>query len=58
MGQPRRLFVNFCSFQQPFYRKIVDFNGIRTRFAVVDSEYSDHHQGPRKQLLIANKCML
>ena len=29
--QPRPLFVYFCSFQQQYYRKIVDFRGNRTR---------------------------
>ena len=29
LGQPRPLFVYFLSFQQQFYRKIIDFSGIR-----------------------------
>ena len=42
MGQPRPLFVYFHSFQQQFYRKIVDLSGIRTRFVGVEGEHADH----------------
>ena len=42
MVQPQPLFVYFSSFQQQFYRKIVDFNGNRTRIVGVEDEHSDH----------------
>ena len=42
MGQPRPLFVYFRSFQQQFYRKIVDHSGIRTRIVGVEGEHADH----------------
>ena len=41
MGQPRALFVYFLSLQQ-FYRKIVDFSGIRTRISGVEGKHTDH----------------
>ena len=42
LGQPRPLFVYFRSFQQQFYRKIVDFSGNRTRIVGVEGEHADH----------------
>ena len=42
MGQPRPLLVYFRSFQQQFYRKIVDLSGIRTRIVGVEGEHADH----------------
>ena len=42
MGQPRPLFVYFRSFQQQFYRKIVDFSGNRTQIVGVEGEHADH----------------
>ena len=42
MDQPWPLFVYFCSFQAQFYRKNVDFSGIRTRIVGVEGEYADH----------------
>ena len=42
MVQPQPLFVYFSSFQQQFYRKIVDFSGNRTRIVGVEDEHSDH----------------
>ena len=41
MGQPRALFVYFLSLQQ-FYRKIVDFSGIRTQIIGVEGKHADH----------------
>ena len=41
MGQPRRLFVYFRSFQQQFYSKIVDLSGKRTRIVGVEGEHTD-----------------
>ena len=46
MGQADRFFVYFRSFQQQFYRKIVDFIGIRTRILQVEGKHADHHHGP------------
>ena len=42
MGQPRPLFVYFRSFQEQFYRKIVDLSGIWTRIVGVEGEHADH----------------
>ena len=42
MGQPRPLFVYFRSFQQQFYRNIIDLSGIRTRIVRVEGEHADH----------------
>ena len=42
MGQPRPLFVYFRYFQHQFYRKIVDFSGIRTRIVEVEGEQAEH----------------
>ena len=39
MDQPQPLFAYFRSFQQQFYRKIVDFNGIRTRIVRVEGQH-------------------
>ena len=41
MGQPRPLFVYFCSFQTQFYIKIVDFSGIRTQIVEVEGQHAD-----------------
>ena len=42
MGQPRPLFVYFCSFKTQILRKTVDFSGIRTRIDGVVGEHADH----------------
>ena len=42
MGQPRPLFVYFRTFQIQFYRKIVDFSGIRTQVIRIEGEHTDH----------------
>ena len=42
MGQHRPLFVHFCLFQRQFYRKFVDFRGIRTQIIIVEGEHGDH----------------
>ena len=46
MGQPRPLFVYIPSFQQKFYRKIVDFSGIRTHFVRVEGTHAVHLTPP------------
>ena len=40
-GQPG-LFLFFRSFQIQFYRKIVDFSGIRTQIVGIEGEHADH----------------
>ena len=42
MGQPRPLFVYFCSFQTHIYRKTVDVSKIRSQIVVVEGEHADH----------------
>ena len=42
MGQPRPRFDYFRAFQIQFYRKIVDFNRIRTHIVGVEGEHADH----------------
>ena len=43
MGQPRPLFLYFCSFQtQILQKKTVGFSGIRTRIVGVEYEHADH----------------
>ena len=42
MGKPRPLFVYFHSFQQEFYRKIVDFSRTLTQIVEVEGEHADN----------------
>ena len=42
MGQSRPLLLIFNSFQIQFYRKIEDFNGIRTQIIGVEGKHADH----------------
>jgi len=54
MGQPRHIFLYFCSFQEQFYRNIVDFSRIQTRVWKSRRRArwpSIHHQGPSRELL-------
>ena len=45
MDQPRFLFVYFYSFQQQFYRQIVDFSGIWTWIIRIEGKQVDQaHQ--------------
>ena len=39
---PRHLFVYFCSFQDQFNRKIVDFSGVRTQIVGVEGMHVNH----------------
>ena len=49
MSQPLPLISLFSIFEQQFYRKIVDFNGIRTQIVREEGKHDDdHHHGPRK----------
>ena len=42
MDQPGLFFVYIGSFQQQFYRKIVDLGGIRARIVGIEGENADH----------------
>ena len=42
MANPGLFFVYFCSFKQQFYRKIVNFSGIRTLIVRAEGEHADH----------------
>ena len=50
-GQPRHLFVYFRSFQQKFYRNIVDFSGIWTQIVRVGGEPADRQTTTRPYLI-------
>ena len=51
MVQSRRLFVYFRSFQQQFYRKVLDFSGNRTRIVKVEGEHADQWTTTTAQVL-------
>ena len=42
VGQPGLFFVYFRSFQTQYYRKTVDFNGIRTRIVGIEGKLADY----------------
>ena len=51
MGQLRPLFIYLSSFQQQFYRKIVDFSRIRTLIVKEEGKPDDHQTTTKLNLL-------